>query len=164
MIKEIGTITGKSDSSELLIDQIKTEFSPLTIHSRLTTPDSELRTIYLIWQNPYMTVAGDTFIHAMMEAAGFDNLFKDRTRYPELSIADMQRLNCQLLLLSSEPFPFSQKHLDLLQPLLPQTRILLVDGEMFSWYGSHLLKAPRYFQYLRDGGTNKLLAGRIKVD
>jgi len=58
--------------------------------------------------------------------------------------------NCKLLLLSSEPFPFKQKHIDQLQPVLPDIKIILVDGEMFSWYGSRLLKAPAYFELLRN--------------
>lgn len=56
--------------------------------------------------------------------------------------------NCQLLLLSSEPYPFKQKHLDELQTLLPFAKIMLVDGEMFSWYGSRLLYSPGYFKDL----------------
>jgi len=92
-----------------------------------------------------MTVGGDTFINAMMEAAGFNNVFKHQTRYPEVKIEELQAANCQLLLLSSEPFPFKQKHIDELQSHLPNTKIILVDGEMFSWYGSRLLQAPEYF-------------------
>ena len=61
----------------------------------------------------------------------------------------MQIADCQLLLLSSEPYPFKQKHIDELQPLLPHIKIVLVDGEMFSWYGSHLQYAPGYFKELR---------------
>lgn len=95
-----------------------------------------------------MTVGGDTFIHSMLEAAGFENIFKDGRRYPEITIAELTDLNCELLLLPSEPFPFKQKHVDELQQELPGTKILPVDGEMFSWYGSRLLHAPHYFKEL----------------
>jgi hypothetical protein len=84
----------------------------------------------------------------MLSAAGFDNLFGNKKRYPETSIAELQTAQCQLILLSSEPYPFKQKHIDELQVLLPQTKILLADGEMFSWYGSRLIHAPQYFQQL----------------
>ncbi len=57
-------------------------------------------------------------------------------------------MQCELLLLSSEPYPFKQKHIDELQQQLPDTKIILVDGEMFSWYGSRLLHAPAYFKRL----------------
>ncbi|MBL7707585.1 MAG: cobalamin-binding protein, partial [Chitinophagaceae bacterium] len=79
----------------------------------------------------------------------FDNIYKEKTRYPEITIDQLKNANCELLLLSSEPFPFQQKHIDELQSLLPNTKIILVDGELFSWYGSRLLKAPAYFTALQ---------------
>jgi len=96
-----------------------------------------------------MTVGADTFIHDMMNYCGFENIFSNRTRYPETSIEELQSLDIELLLLSSEPFPFQQKHVDELHEYLPQTKILLVDGEMFSWYGSRLLLAADYFKSLQ---------------
>ena len=156
MIGQIGILTDKGHVAKEMIDQIKSGFS------RLPTIDSRLPTCYLIWQKPYMTAGGDTFIHSMMEAAGFKNIFFDKDRYPEIFIDDLrtdpehESKGCQLLLLSSEPFPFKQKHVDELQPLLPNTKILLVDGEMFSWYGSRLLLAPGYFKQLRDAMDKKI--------
>lgn len=97
-----------------------------------------------------MTAGGDTFIHAMLEAAGFENIFAGTRRYPETSMDELRDKGCECLLLSSEPFPFKQKHIDELQLLLPRTKILLVDGEMFSWYGSRLLQAPGYFRSLQQ--------------
>jgi len=146
MIEQAGMLTDKINAAKVILDQIKANFSLLpTSGSRPLTPDSRLHTAYLIWQNPYMTAGGDTFIHSMMEIAGFKNISGDKHRYPEISIEDLRTAACQVLLLSSEPFPFKQKHIDELQPLLPGTKILLVDGEMFSWYGSRLLQAPAYF-------------------
>jgi hypothetical protein len=69
-------------------------------------------------------------------------------RYPELSLEVIKELSPEIIMLSSEPFPFQQKHVAELQYLLPATKIILVDGEMFSWYGSRLLKAPDYFSRL----------------
>lgn len=146
MIEQIGLITDKANESKEIITSIKKGFSQLrNIHSPLGAGG----TSYLIWNDPYMTVGGDTFIHAMLEAAGFKNIFSDKTRYPEVTVEELKIARCQLLLLSSEPFPFKQKHIDQLQPLLPHTKIVLVEGEMFSWYGSHLLYAPRYFKELQ---------------
>jgi hypothetical protein len=93
-------------------------------------------------------VGGDTFIHDMLWRCGVINIFGNYTRYPETDIHQLSSLGCKLLLLSSEPYPFKQKHLDELQLLLPDTKILLVDGEMFSWYGSRLLLAAEYFDEL----------------
>lgn len=144
MIRDIGLITGKQAMANRIAEQIEEGFTTLTV------PGHRLRTAYLIWKDPYMTVGNDTFIHCMLETAGFDNVFSERKRYPAISIDDLKKSGCELLLLSSEPYPFQQKHMDELQQQLPDTRILLADGEMFSWYGSRLLKAPAYFTSLRN--------------
>lgn len=143
MIRQTGLMTGKAEKAESIITRIETNFSQLHVI------ESPLRTAYFIWNDPWMTVGGDTFIHFMLEAVGFKNIFADRPRYPETTIEELRTANCQLLLLSSEPFPFKQKHIDQLQPLLPDTKIILVDGEMFSWYGSRLQYAPAYFKELQ---------------
>jgi ABC-type Fe3+-hydroxamate transport system substrate-binding protein len=144
MIVSIGKLTNKSSQAKEMAVQINESFN------QLQTPNSKLQTSYLIWKDPYMTIGGDTFINDMLQQSGFQNIFEDQKRYPEISIQQLQSANCQLLLLSSEPYPFKQKHIEELQPLLPNTKIVLVDGEMFSWYGSRLLKAPAYFQQLQN--------------
>jgi len=143
MIESIGEITQTISRATALIETISRRFSLLP-----ATPNP-VRTAYLIWQNPYMTVGGDTFINDMLLRAGFENIFKDRLRYPEISLNEIAENDCRLLLLSSEPFPFKQNHIATLQQQLPSTKIILADGEMFSWYGSRLLLAPGYFEKLR---------------
>ena len=103
---------------------------------------------YLIWKNPYMTVGSDTFIHEIIEKLGFTNLFEDSKRYPEISVNQMKE--AEYVFLSSEPFPFQQKHIDELQKELPDSKIILVDGEAFSWYGTHLSRCGDYFKTLRE--------------
>lgn len=147
MIKEIGSLTGKQKQSDALVTRITTNFQSLQ------TSNFKLRTAYLIWRNPYMTVGGDTFIHSLLEIAGFENVFADKTRYPEITANDLLASNCELLFLSTEPFPFKQKHIDELQPLLPGIKIILVDGEVFSWYGSRLIYAADYFKKLKKTVT-----------
>src|SRR5688572_1742511 len=144
MILEIGKITGKENKANDLVLEIDKAFS------KPETQYKKPKTAYLIWRNPYMTAGGDTFIHTMLEAAGFENIFANKLRYPEIILEELSIAHCQLLLLSSEPFPFKQKHIKEIQPKLPNTKIILVDGEMFSWYGSRLLKAPFYFQKLQQ--------------
>ncbi|HEX6430499.1 MAG TPA: helical backbone metal receptor [Niastella sp.] len=146
MIEQIGTITGTLPGATRLISQINTAFTKLqTLPGQViqTGTIHKPKTGYLIWRNPYMTIGSDTFIHDMLARCGFQNIFGHSTRYPVIDT--WQLSHCDLLLLSSEPFPFQQKHIDELQPLLPNTKIILVDGEMFSWYGSRLLHAPAYF-------------------
>lgn len=152
MIGSIGRITHTADWAEKMITAIQDNFSTLNIgHPKAGYQNPPRpRAAYLIWKNPWMTVGGDTFIHSMLKAAGFDNLFSGRTRYPETSIEEIGAAGCEYLLLSSEPFPFKKTHGEELQRLLPETKVLLVDGEMFSWYGSRMLLAPAYFRTLRE--------------
>ncbi|MBK8626403.1 MAG: ABC transporter substrate-binding protein [Saprospiraceae bacterium] len=109
-----------------------------------------LPTCYIIWKNPYMTVGQDTFIHFMMEKYGFSNLFASAVRYPEVTVDSLHQIKPQIIFLSSEPFPFNQSNLDELQLQLPESKIVLVDGEMFSWYGSRIILAHTYLKNLAD--------------
>jgi ABC-type Fe3+-hydroxamate transport system substrate-binding protein len=145
MIEQVGSITNKIEEAETMIKKVKSGFT----HLQENTSNNYIRTAYLIWKDPYMTVGGDTFINDMLFHAGFKNVFSDHNRYPEVTIEEIRIANCQVLFLSSEPYPFKQKHIDELQELLPNTKIMLADGECFSWYGSHLLQAPAYFQKLQ---------------
>lgn len=76
------------------------------------------------------------------------NIYHSSSQLSSVNCQPSSLENCQLLLLSSEPYPFKQKHLDELQTLLPFTKIMLVEGEMFSWYGSRLLYSAEYFKNL----------------
>ena len=142
MIRQVGILLNKEKAAAQLVEEILKGFADVK------ALDCKLQTCYLIWRKPYMTVGGDTYISDVMELCGFENVFVDEIRYPELTIERMQMENCELMLLSSEPYPFKQEHIDELQVHLPNCRIILVDGEMFSWYGSRLLKAPAYFRQL----------------
>jgi ABC-type Fe3+-hydroxamate transport system substrate-binding protein len=143
MISEIGSMTWTTATASKIIAGIRHSFKDL--------PAVSLRkAAYLIWKDPYMTVGGDTFIDSMLHAAGFENVFGDKTRYPVVDVAAIQQSGCGFLFLSSEPYPFKQKHIDELQLQLPDVKIMLVDGEMFSWYGSRLLYAAEYFLSLSN--------------
>lgn len=96
-----------------------------------------------------MAAGNDTFIHHMLMQAGWNNLIES-PRYPEVSIQELKRLKPDVLLLSSEPYPFKAKDVAELSQILPQTRVMLVDGELFSWYGSRLLQTPDYINGLNQ--------------
>ena len=151
MIDSIGHLTSKQSEAQTLISSIQRDFSQLQIfNTQYPIPDSTLRTAYLIWQDPYMTVGGDTFINDLLMKAGFENVFAGKQRYPIITLEELQAASCELLLLSTEPFPFKQKHVDELQSHLPNTKIILADGEMFSWYGSRLQYVPAYLKHLQQ--------------
>ncbi len=147
MILQVGNLVGRQLQATSLVSAIETNFSKLK-----TITHDKIPAAYFIWRNPYMAAGGDTFINDMLNRCGFKNIFEDRLRYPKVNIEQIKALGCKVLLLSSEPYPFKQRHVDELQPFLPDTKILLVDGELFSWYGSRLLYAPDYFMQL-----NKIL-------
>ncbi|WP_420151102.1 helical backbone metal receptor [Spirosoma sp.] len=142
MIREVGTLVGKKPEAEALACQIESSFQPVLTAYRPTVA-------YLIWRKPYMVAANDTFIHTMLEIAGFRNAFAHLTRYPDVTSAALQAAHPELIFLSSEPYPFTHKHVTEFQAIYPSAKIQLVDGEMFSWYGSRLLRASNYFKNLR---------------
>jgi ABC-type Fe3+-hydroxamate transport system substrate-binding protein len=108
--------------------------------------DSPIKVAYMIWKNPYMTIGSDTFIHKILAEIGFENIFKDKKRYPEIQVEDLAE--AELIMLSSEPFPFKEKHIEELKEFYPDKKIMIVDGEAFSWYGTHIAKCENYFKGL----------------
>jgi len=105
-------------------------------------PDErQLKTAYFIWRDPWMTIGRDTYIHNVMDYWGLDNIFGYKKRYPVISLKELAKHQPELVLLSSEPYPFKEKHLPIIKKACPQARVLLVEGEWFSWYGSHMLHA-----------------------
>lgn len=144
MISGIGQITRREAAARQLVTDIRNAFS--TIHKK-TTPISAA---YFIWRDPWMVAGGDTFISNLLEHCGIHNCFADQLRYPVVTPEMIAAMDCKWILLSSEPYPFKEKHIAELKEWLPDAEIRLVDGEMFSWYGSHLLQAPAYFNQLLD--------------
>lgn len=138
-ISNLGTLLNKENLALDFNQKIASVFT------NIKGSDSK-KVAYLIWKNPYMTVGSDTFINEILVRSGFENLFKDRTRYPEILVEDLK--DADLIFLSSEPFPFQQKHIDELQIELPNKEIVLVDGEAFSWFGTHLMKVGDYLKEL----------------
>jgi ABC-type Fe3+-hydroxamate transport system substrate-binding protein len=129
MMLGIGEITETKDNAIDLVQMIRGDMG--FISTRKGTA------VYLIWKDPLMAAGSSTFINDMLQRAGFENLV-DETRYPELTSDELREIAPDYLLLSSEPYPFKQKHIDEFAELLPDSKILLVDGEMFSWYGSRM--------------------------
>lgn len=148
MITEIGIITGKERNAIHIVEQIENDFGKIRLLLN-TISYKKYRTAYLIWKDPYMAAGAGTFIHDMMGLNGLENVLADQERYPTIDCSELRKRNTQLILLSSEPYPFKQKHIDELQTVLPETKLMIVNGEMFSWYGSRMLQAGAYFQQLQ---------------
>ena len=140
MIRELGKLTNTEAKAEELIKKIRTNFDKIPKIS----PKSVL---YLIWQEPYMAVGKNTFIDDMLAYCSLENCILE-SRYPQLSVEQIQKLAPKFIFLSSEPYPFSEKQVAELQVFCPDSHIFLVDGEKFSWYGSRLLETAHYFEEL----------------
>ena len=93
-----------------------------------------------------MTIGSDTFIHHILNKIGFDNIFGNQKRYPKINTEDLK--NAEYILLSTEPYPFKEKHKKEFETLFPNSKIMIVDGEAFSWYGTHLTKVKNYLSEL----------------
>jgi ABC-type Fe3+-hydroxamate transport system substrate-binding protein len=143
MIVQLGDILNVEDKAVELVNSVETGLEALERFSNQ-------RVAYLIWNEPKMAVGSGNYIHDVLERIGLTNALGDKPRYPEVSLLELADIKLDFLFLSSEPFPFSEKHLVEFRQALPQTRIVLVDGEMFSWYGNRMVPALQYFQELRS--------------
>ncbi|GGA99528.1 MULTISPECIES: ABC transporter substrate-binding protein [Mucilaginibacter] len=144
MIVCIGDMIGKPGQANVLCTEINGRFKGIKL------PVTGLRVAYLIWRKPYMLAGRGTFIDSMLQTCGLNNVTEGE-RYPEIDADALVAANPDLVFLSSEPYPFAKKHIEEFRSLLPNAKIVLVDGEMFSWYGSRLLYAPAYFKRLING-------------
>jgi len=143
MIERIGEIVNRKEKANAIVNTIKENFS------ELQTTNHKLQTAYFIWQKPFIVASKETFINHLMEKCGMENAFINLdSRYPEVSEEQIAKAKPDLILLSSEPFPFKEKHIEVFQKISPSSKIFLVDGELFSWYGSRLIKSPSYFSQL----------------
>jgi ABC-type Fe3+-hydroxamate transport system substrate-binding protein len=142
MIEALGKLCGKAERAKDLNRSISSSFAALA-----DAIDSEppTKVLYLIWKDPIMAAGRDTFIQAMLDQAGLKNVLNtDDQRYPSLEREAIQGMQPDVLLLSSEPFPFKGKHSEEIAQWFPHIHIKEVDGEVFSWYGSRLLKTADY--------------------
>jgi ABC-type Fe3+-hydroxamate transport system substrate-binding protein len=143
MVRRVGDVTGTGDKAAELAGRITQAFATLR-------PREEPRTVaYFIWREPYMVAGHGTFINDMLKRIGLVNVFDEGdARYPEITDQELAEADPEVILLSSEPYPFKEKHILELNMICPGTPVHIVDGEFFSWYGSRLLRSPEYFNHL----------------
>lgn len=150
MIRSIGSMCGKEAEGTHIAQRIENDFASL----RRCVPEtgsgqaSARNAAYCIWRNPWMWAGGDTFINDMLTRCGLRNVLHDVPRYPQIELGTLGGRQPEVILLSSEPYPFKDRHIAEVQAALPDAAVLLADGEMFSWYGSRLLHAPEYLSAL----------------
>lgn len=144
MIQHYGAIFDRIEAASVISKAIQQNLSDFKI---FINDKPILNVAYFIWKNPWMVAGKNTFINYLLELNRFKNTYKNLGRYPEIDMKLEDGID--LLLLSSEPFPFKEKHIEELEKHYTNAHIQLVDGEMFSWYGSRLIQAFNYFKMLR---------------
>lgn len=143
MISQLGLLFSVSDKASVIIEAINSELKDF---QQFVYNKPVRRVAYLIWKNPYMAAGGNTFIDFLLKLNTFENIFSYKeSRYPEIKLEELKE--AELILLSSEPFPFNEKNVLKIEDTLAK-EVRLVDGEYFSWYGSRLKKAFSYFKTL----------------
>ena len=106
---------------------------------------------YFIWKNPYMVAGSDNFVNELLKLNHFQNIYDNKGRYPEIELKKIRlEGDPDLVFLSSEPFPFKEEDAFEIGQYTPHAKTVFVDGEMFSWYGSRLLKAFDYFKKMHQ--------------
>ncbi len=146
LIKKYGTLLDKEQVAKDLVSALSGKKA--IFEANLSS--KKLRVGYFIWRKPWMVVAGNTFINSMLELNGWLNVYKDsKDRYPEIDLEELKNHDLDLILLSSEPFPFKEKHIAEIREHC-NARIEIVNGEFFSWYGSRQLNSFKYFEDLQN--------------
>jgi iron complex transport system substrate-binding protein len=152
MIEDFGNLFNKRTEAQKWTDKINFAHKDF-LHF---VKDKEVQKVaYFIWANPYMVAAGSTFINEMLKLNNFENIYdtnpKYEGRYPEVVVQKMRiQGDPDLVLLSSEPFPFTDEHAFELGRYTHHALTVFVDGEMFSWYGSRIVKAFTYFKKMHQ--------------
>jgi ABC-type Fe3+-hydroxamate transport system substrate-binding protein len=144
LIKNLGIIFDVEKNSKKINSEIKYKTANF---SSFIKSKSVKKIAYFIWVNPFMVVGGNNFINEMLKLNKFKNVYEDEQRYPEIDLNELKKTD--YILLSSEPYPFKEKH-KMLFTNHTKAKIILVDGESFSWYGSRLIKAFDYFKKLHE--------------
>lgn len=148
MISDFGSLFNCRTEAQKLNDKIA--FARANFEALMA--DKPVRKVaYFIWREPYMAAGGDNFINTMLQLNKFDNIYKDRGRYPEVELKKIRvDGDPDFVLLSSEPFPFKEEHAFEIGRFTHHAKAVFVDGEMFSWYGSRVVKAFSYFTKLQQ--------------
>ncbi|WP_435263781.1 ABC transporter substrate-binding protein [Tenacibaculum sp. nBUS_03] len=148
LIKQYGTIFNRKNEALNILNKLNFEIR--SFNNFIKEKDYK-KVAYFIWRKPWMVAGNNNFINHLLSLNKFSNIYINKERYPEIDITKIQQEgNPDLILLSSEPYPFKEQHVFEIQEHVQQSKIIFVDGEMFSWYGSRLLKAFNYFKQLHN--------------
>jgi ABC-type Fe3+-hydroxamate transport system substrate-binding protein len=145
----MGGIFGARDAAARWCAAFEAEYAALRKDEKTRPPGPPRTVLYCIWQDPWMTVSSDTYIANMLAELGWRlPALEDQARYPRFAWSEQLVGQLDAVLLSTEPYRFTEAHADALEKQIG-IPVLLVDGEMMSWYGSRALQGVRYLRQLR---------------
>ena len=148
MIHDFGQIFNKGTQAQNLID--KTNFAYQDFQNFIKEKPIQ-KVAYFIWKNPYMVAGSETFVNELLKLSHFQNIYLDKGRYPEIKLENLRNDgDPDLIFLSSEPYPFKEEDAFEIGRFTHHAKTIFVDGEMFSWYGSRLIKSFEYFKLLHS--------------
>lgn len=140
MLRDLGKFLGIAGEAEASASKLEQQLKA----GSLAKPK---RFLYLIWQNPYMAAGPDTYISRTLEHIGWIPAYQGAERYPVLDIKAMQACQTDLILLSSEPYPFRRRDASSLRQQWPEApAVLKIDGQMLSWFGTRTAAALAFLQ------------------
>lgn len=141
-IHDIGWSLGVQGPAKQMIETIRELMEQVPAEPRMSSA-------YFIWRDPWMSIGSDTYIHAVMQHWNLENVYADKTRYPKTTLHELSLKKPEIILLSSEPYPFKENHIKEVGDACPGSNIVLVNGEWFSWYGSRMVHAFRNLNLFR---------------
>ena len=148
MISDFGNLFDCVEAAQNLESKLTSALSDFT---KCIENKPVQKVAYFIWKNPYMVAGSNTFINELLKLNKLENIFANQSRYPEIDFEKInEKADLDFVFLSSEPYPFKEKDILEIKPFSQAAKIILVDGEMFSWHGSRLLKALDYFKELHE--------------
>ncbi|UTW60617.1 ABC transporter substrate-binding protein [bacterium SCSIO 12741] len=145
LFREIGKMTGTMEQATTLVKTVRNNFDNL---DKITSPK---RAAYFIWKEPWMVCGSENFISFLIERAGFTNIYgTSKERYPMVTLDEVKLLQPEVIMLSTEPYPFGSRNLREMEEEFPEAKVIQVDGRLFSWYGSALMETTAHIREIHS--------------
>ncbi len=141
-IHDIGWRCGVQEMAKELISNVQNLMKGVPKEPKMTAA-------YFIWRDPWMSVGRDTYIHSVLDHWKFENVYADEIRYPKTTLHELSLKKPEVIFLSSEPYPFKEKHIKEVSDACPGSNVVQVNGEWFSWYGSRMVHAFKNLNIFR---------------